>query len=244
MKKSTALEILRRYSAYSIVTIGRPDICDALVDANGQPFYYGFNLVYLWALKKDEMPFEGPESMKYPVRDYFALESFADYLEEEKSEMAFSPWSGRGHLGGSLTGMAWLLPFDLNRVMYLLSTWAIKKYINWTQDDNADDQLALDHGRLYMDMGDWSPTNIAFNPDILRLDWDCAASIECLRKGVEGGFWITWELPKESDDQVDMAAEMGALLSDAASQTLGVDKRDGIFLPENTKEEVRHEELF
>lgn len=242
MKKSTALEILRRYSNYSIVTVGRPDICEALADANGQPFYYGVNLVYLWALKKDEMPFEGPESTEYPVRDYFALGSFADYLEEDKSGMAFSPWSERGCLGGSITGMAWLLPCDLNRVMYLLSTWVIKKYIHWTQDDNADDQRALDHGRLYMDMGDWSPTRITFDPDILRLDWDSEASAECLRKGVEEGFWIQWDIPKENDDEIDIVAEMGKMLSDAASQTLGGDNRDGIILPENTKG-VRYEDL-
>ena len=166
-----------------------------------------------------------------------------DYLEEEKAGMDFSPWSARGYLGGSITGMIWLLPFDLDRVMYLLSGWVIKKHIQWTQDDNADDQKALGNGWLYVDMGDWSPTKIAFNFDIPKLDWDCAASAACRLKGVEGGFEITWALPKEGDDQVDLAAEMGALLSDAASQMPCSDKRDGIILPENA-EEVRPEDLF
>ena len=35
MKKSTAIEILRRYSDYSIVAVGRTDIANVLVDANG-----------------------------------------------------------------------------------------------------------------------------------------------------------------------------------------------------------------
>lgn len=244
MKKSTALEILRRYADYSIVTVSRPDICDALVDANGQPFYDTVNLVYLWALKNDEMPFEGPESKEFPVRDYFALKSFADFLEEKREGMDCSPWAARGSLGGSFTGMVRLLPLDLDRVIYLLSGSVIKKYIPWTQDDDADDQKALGKGGLYADMGDWSPTRIAFDPDILRLEWDCAASAECLRKGGEGGLWIQWDSPKERDDEIDIVAEMGKMLADSASQTLGGDKRDGIIPPENAEEEVRHEELF
>ena len=71
-------------------------------------------------------------------------------------------------------------------------------------------------------MGDWSPMRIAFDPDILRLDWDCAASAECQRKGVEGGFWIQWEIPpEEGDDHEDLAAEMGEMLSDAMPRTPG-----------------------
>ncbi len=214
MKKTTALEILRRYSNYSIATFECQDICEVLVDANGQPFYDRVNLVYLWALDKDAPPFDSPESSESLIRAHFTLKSFADYLEEEKAGMDFSPWSARGHLGGGFTGMVRLLPFDLDWVIYLLSGAVIKRHIPWTQDDDADDQKALGKGGLYVDMGDWSPTRIAFDPDILRLDWDCAASASCRVKGVEGGFEITWTLPKEGDDQVDMAAEMGALLSD------------------------------
>ena len=236
MKKSTALEILRRYSAYSIVTVGRPDICDTLADAYDHPYYESINLVYLWSLDREEMPFEGPESMEYPVRDHFTMGSLADYLEKDKDGWSLSPWSGKGYLGGSFNGMIRLLPFDLDRVMYLLSNSAIRSCIKWTQDDDADDQKALGKGGLYVDMGDWSPTRIAFGPDILRLDWDCKASAECLRKGVEGGFWIQWDIPKENDDEIDVVAEMGKMLADSASQKLGSDKRDGIIPPENTKE--------
>ena len=242
MKKSTAIEILRRYSNYSIVTVGRPDICGALADAYGPPYYESMNLVYLWSLDRDEMPFEGSESMEYPVRAHFTMGSFADYLEKDKDGWSFSPWSGKGSLGGSLNGMIRLLPFDLDRVMYLLSNSAIRSCIKWTPDDDADDQKALEKGGLYVDLGDWSPMRIAFDHDILRLDWDCKASAECLRKGVEGGFWIQWEIPKENDDEIDIVAEMGKMLSDAASQTLGGDNRDGIILPENTKG-VRYEDL-
>ena len=243
MKKSTALEILRRYADYYIVTVGRPDICDALVDANGQPFYDSVNLVYLWALKNDEMPFEGPERKGFLVRDYFALESFADFLEEKREGMDCSPWAAKGSLGGSFTGMVRLLPFDLDRVIYLLSGSVIKKYIPWTQDDDAEDQDALGKGGLYADMGDWSPTKIAFYPDIPRLDWDCEASAECQRKGVEGGFWIQWDFPEERDNEIDIVAEMEKMLSDATSQALCGAQRDGIILREN-EEEVRPEDLF
>lgn len=243
MKKSTALEILWRYKDYSIVTVGRDDICDALADSNGQPFYDSVNLVYLWGLKKDEMPFEGPLAEEFPVRDYFALGSFADYLEEKKEKMDFSPWSARGSLGGSCTGMIRLLPFDLDRVLYLLSGSVIKKHIQWTLDDDVNDHEALSKGGLYADMGDWSPTKIVFNPDIFRLDWDCAASAECQRKGVEGGFWIQWEIPKEKDDEIDIVAEMEKSLSDTKPQPPGGDKRDESSLSEDT-EEVRCEDLF
>lgn len=241
MKKSTAIELLRRYSNYSIVTVGRPDICDALADAYGHPYYESINLVYLWSLDREDMPFEGPESMD-PVREHFTMGSLADYLEKDNDGWSFSPWSGKGALGGSFNGMIRLLPFDLDRVMYLLSNSATRSCIKWTQDDDADDQKALGKGGFYVDMGDWSPTRIAFDPDVLRLTWDSEAGAECLRKGKSEGFWIQWELlPEEGDDQVDMSAEMERMLSDAASQTLGVDKRDGIFLPKNTAEEVRHE---
>lgn len=222
MKKSTALEILRRYADYSIVTVGRPDICGTLADAYSSPYYESMNLVYLWSLDRDEMPFEGPESIEYPVRAHFTMGSIADYLEKDDDGWSFSPWSGKGSLGGSFNGMIRLLPFDLDWVMYLLSNSAIRSCIKWTQDDDANDQKALGKGWLYVDMGDWSPTRIAFDPDILRLDWDCAASAECQRKGVEGGFWIQWEIPpEEGDDHEDLAAEMGEMLSDAMPRTPG-----------------------
>ncbi len=244
MKKSTAIEILRRYSNYSIVTVGRPDICDALADAYGQSPYDGLNLVYLWAFKKDEMPFEEPESKEFPVRDYFALESFTDYLKNENEGQEFSPWSTKGYLGGYITCMIRLLPFDLYRVMYLLSSSVIRSYIHWTPEDDASDRAALDKGRLYADMGDWSPTRIDFDSGTLRLGWESAAGAECLRKGEMDRFWVQWEIPKENDDEIDIVAEMGKMLADSASQTLGGDKRDGIIPPENAEEEVRHEELF
>ena len=120
MKKSTALEILRRYDGYSIATVGRPDICDAIVGANGRPFYDTVNLVYLWSLDREEMPYEGPASLEYPVREHFALETFVDYLEEKREGMDRSPWSGKGALGGSCNGMVRLLPFDLDRAAHRL----------------------------------------------------------------------------------------------------------------------------
>lgn len=243
MKKSTALEILRRYDGYSIATVGRPDICDAIVDANGQPFYGSVNVVYLWKLDRKGMPFEGPESMEFPVRDYFALDSFADYLEEDNDGGSFSPWSGKGYLGGSCNGMIRLLPLDLNRVLYLLSNSVIRGYIMWTPEDDADDQLALGKGRLYADMGDWSPTRIDFDRDTLRLEWDSEAGAECLRKGEAEGFWIQWDPPEERDDEIEIFAEMERMLADEASQKPCGGRRDGVVLPEKD-EEARHEDLF
>ena len=225
MKKSTAIEILRRYSDYSIVTVGRPDICGAIVDANGRPFYDTVNLVYLWSLGREEMPFEGPASLEYPVREHFALESFVDYLEEKREGMDRSPWSGKGALGGSCNGMVRLLPFDLDRVLYLMGDQVIRSFIAWTPEDDADDEDALGKGRLYADMGDWSPTRIAFDPDALRLDWDCAASAECARNGVEVEFWIQWEAPEEKDDEIEILAEMEKMATDSTSITTGGDKR-------------------
>lgn len=221
MKKSTALEILRRYADYSIVTVSRPDICDVLVDANGQPFYDTVNLVYLWALKNDEMPFEGPESKEFPVRDYFALESFADYLKNEKEGQEFSPWSTKGYLGGYISTVIGLLPPDLDRVLHLFSSSVTRSYIHWTPEDDANDRAALDKGRLYADMGDWSPARIAFDPDALRLDWESNAGAECLRKGEIDGFWVQWDVPKENDDEIDIVAEMGKMLADPTSSEFG-----------------------
>ena len=244
MKKTTALEILRRYSDYSIVTVGRPDICGTLADAYGSPYYDSMNLVYLWSLDRDEMPFEGPESTEYPVREYFTMGSFADSLEKDDEGWSFSPWSGKGYLGGSINGMIRLLPYDLDWVMYLLSNSAIRSCIKWTQDDNANDQEALGKGGLYVDMGDWSPTKIVFNPDILRLDWDCAASAECQRKGVDGGFWIQWEIPpEEGDDHEDLAAEMESMLSDSEHRKSGGEMRDESS-PSEDQKEVSREDLF
>ena len=98
---------------------------------------------------------------------------------------------------------------------------SIRSFIAWTPEDDADDQDALGKGRFYADMGDWSPTRIAFDPASLRLDWDCAASAECARKGVEGGFWIQWEPPEEKDDGIDILAEMEKMATDAKSQNPG-----------------------
>lgn len=235
MKRSTALEILRRYSNYSIVTVGHPDIANILVDANGQPFYDSANLVYLWHLDRKEMPFEGPESKELPVRDYFALKSFADYLEGENEGKEFSPWSTKGYLGGYISTVIGLLPPDLDRVLYLLSSSVTRSYIHWTPNDDVNDQEALSKGEQFVDMGDWSPTRIAFDPDTLRLDWESEAGAVCLRKGAADGFWIQWDSPKERDDQIDVVAEMGKMLADSVSHTLGGDNRDGIILPENTK---------
>ena len=226
MKKSTALEILRRYDGYSIATVGRPDICDAIVGANGRPFYDTVNLVYLWSLDREEMPYEGPASLEYPVREHFALESFADYLEEKREGMDRSPWSGKGALGGSCNGMVRLLPFDLDRVLYLMGDQVIRSFIMWTPEDDADDLKAVGNGRLYADMGDWSPTRIVFDPDNLRLEWDSEAGAECLRKGEAEGFWIQWEPPKETDDEIEIFAEMGRMLSDVKPRNPGADKRN------------------
>lgn len=243
MKKSTALEILRRYDGYSIATVGRPDICDAIVDANGQPFYGSVNVVYLWRLDREGMPLEGPESKEFPVRDYFALDSFADYLEEDNDGGSFSPWSGKGYLGGSCNGMIRLLPLDIYRVLYLLSSSVIRSHIHWTPEDDADDLKALGKGRLYADMGDWSPTRIDFDRDTLRLEWDSEGGAECLRKGEAEGFWIQWDPPEERDDDIEIFAEMERMLADAASQKPGGGRRDGVVLPEKD-EEARHEDLF
>ncbi len=202
MKKSTAIEILRRYSDYSIVTVGRPDIPEA-VRAKGLPFFDGVNLVYLWSLDREELPFTEPESMEHPVRVYFSLTSLADFLEDQEKGNEISPWSQKGRLGGDITCMIKLLPPDLSRVMYLLSSSAIEWYIKWTQEDDAGDLEALGCGRLYADMNDWGPTRIAFDPDTLLLKWDCTASAECLRKSVNGGSWMQCLCPKERDDIID-----------------------------------------
>lgn len=222
MKKTTALEILRRYSNYSIATVARLDIANVLVDANGQPFYDSVNLVYLWSLDREEMPFEGSERKTFPVRDHFALGSFAEYLEGENEGREISPWSQKGYLGGDISTVIGLLPPDLDRVLHLLSSSVTRSVIHWTPDDDAHDQETLARSRRYADMGDWSPTRIAFDPDSLRLDWDSEAGAECLRKGAAEGFWIQWELPpEEGNDHEDLAAEMGALLSDAMPRTPG-----------------------
>ena len=242
MKKSTAIEILRRYANYSIATVGRPDICDAIVDANGQPFCDSVNLVYLWKLDRTGMPFEGPESKEFPVRDYFALDSFADYLEGESEGEEISPWSTKGYLGGYLSNVIGLLPPDLDRVIYLLSSSATRCHIHWTPEDDAYGLKALGKGRLYADMGDWSPTRIDFDRDTLRLEWDSEAGAECLRKGEAEGFWIQWEPPKERDDDIEIFAEMERMLSDEASQKPDDERRDGVVLPKD--EEERHEDLF
>jgi hypothetical protein len=240
MKKSTALEILRRYSNYSIVTVGRPDICEAVIEETDRPFFDSVNLVYLWPLDRKEMLCERPKLVESPSCDYFALESFADYLEKESEGEEFSPWSMKGYLGGYITAMISLLPPDLRRVLHLLSSSVIRYYIHWTPEDDAHDREALDMGRHYADMGDWSPTLIEFVPDVPGLNWDCGASAAFLRDGVNEGFHISLDCSEGADDEIDVVAEMGKMLSDAASQTLGVDKRDEIFLPE----EVRHEDLF
>ena len=243
MKKSTAIEILRRYTDYSIVTVGRPDIPDAVVMGKGQPFFDGVNLVYLWSLKREEIPFEGPASLEHPVRDYFSLESFARYLEKEKEGQEFSPWSQKGYLGGYITCMIGLLPPDLAQVMHLLSSSVIRWYIKWTQEDDAGDQEALGQGRLYADMGDWSPTRIEFDPDTLRLDWDCKASVAFLNGAVDEGFRISMACRSVPANEILAAAEAERILLDAASQMPGGDRRAGI-LPTRHPEEVRHEDLF
>ena len=243
MKKSTAIEILRRYSDYSIVAVGRTDIANVLVDANGQPFYDIANLVYLWRLDKEVMPFEGPESKKLPVRDYFAIQSFADYLEGESEGEEISPWSTKGYLGGYLSNVIGLLPPDLDLVIYLLSSSVTRCHIHWTPEDDAYDLEALGKGRLYADMGDWSPTRIDFDRDTLRLEWDSEAGAECLRKGEAEGFWIQWDPPEERDDEIEIFAEMERMLADEASQKPCGGRRDGVVLPEKD-EEARHEDLF
>ena len=50
--------------------------------------------------------------------------------------------------------------------------------------------------------------------------------------------------PKRKDDEIDIAAEMGKKLPDAASQTVGGDNQDGLISPENAEVEVWNDDLF
>ena len=84
---------------------------------------------------------------------------------------------------------------------------------------------------------------IDFDRDTLRLEWGSEAGAECLRKGEAEGFWIQWDPPGESDDEIEIFAEMGRMLSDAVSQQPGGERQDGVVLPEK-EEEARHEDLF
>ena len=197
MIKSTALEILRRYSNYSIVTVERQDICDTIVTGNGRPVYEVANLVFLWDHKGDIAPFVGEASKENPIRDYFSIDSFADYLDTNSEPS--SPWSEHGDPGGRHTGLYSLLPPDLDRVFYFLSYRVTRLVAKWTPDDEGD-LKALGADQRYVGMGNWTPSRMAFDPVARSMDWDCAASAECLRQDEDMDFRLTWNVTTKVAD--------------------------------------------